>query len=60
MDIFNKETKLQTEAKLISRWNWITEDIENYDLKLNTSIVLENSYGKMVSEGQLSDGEYDS
>lgn len=56
MDIFNKETKLQKEAQLINRWNWITDDIADYDLKLNTSIVLENSYSKMVQEGQLSPG----
>lgn len=56
MELFDKEKKLDVEKKLIDRWSWITEDIDNYDAKLNTCIVLENSYNKMVQEGQLSPG----
>ena len=42
------------EKRLIERWEWITESIEDYDTKVNTSMVLENSYDKMVKEGQVS------
>jgi len=56
MEFFNRENKIEKEKKLIERWSWITEDIAGYDEKLNTCIVLENSYGKMIQEGQLSQG----
>lgn len=56
MELFDKEKKLDVEKRLIDRWSWITEDIGDYDAKLNTCIVLENSYNKMVQEGQLSPG----
>lgn len=56
MSFLNKEKKIAVETDLITRWDWITENIEDYDTKLNTSIVLENSYDKMIQEGQLSEG----
>ena len=54
--MFNKENKQEYEASLISRWEWLTEDIENYDIKINTSMMLENAYGHMVRENQLNEG----
>src|SRR6478609_4067397 len=43
----------QEEARLLERWDWITESIDDYDTRLNTSIVLENTYDKMVKENQV-------
>jgi hypothetical protein len=43
----------QEEARLLDRWDWITESIDDYDTRLNTAIVLENTYDKMVKEGQV-------
>lgn len=56
MSFMNKERKMAQEKQLIERWNWLTEKIEDYDTKLNTSMVLENSYDTMVREGQLNEG----
>ncbi len=51
--IFSNVNKNDYEQELLSRWNWITEDIGDSELKLNTSMVLENSYGKMVSDTSI-------
>lgn len=45
--------KAQYEKELNNRWAWLTEDIEDKEIKLNTQLVLENSYKKMVSEGVM-------
>lgn len=45
--------KAKYEEQLNNRWKWITEDISDKETKLNTQIVLENSYKKMVAEGVL-------
>lgn len=52
----NKEKKMEHEQQLIERWDWITSKIENYEDKLNTSIVLENSYDVMLENSQLNEG----
>jgi len=45
--------KREFEQELDKRWGWITSDIEEEEEKLNTQLVLENSYKKMVNEGSL-------
>ena len=45
--------KKSYEEELNNRWSWLTEDIEDPEARLNTQLVLENSYFKMVSEGSL-------
>ena len=45
--------KAQYEEELNERWSWITEDIADKEARLNTQIVLENSYKKMVGEGSV-------
>jgi hypothetical protein len=52
----NKETRIAKEKELIKRWDWLTEGLDDYDNKLNTSILLENSYDTMIGEGQVSPG----
>jgi len=56
MAFMNKEKRAEAEKNLIERWNWLTESIQDYDTKLNTSIVLENSYDSMIQENQLNEG----
>ena len=51
--VINKELY---EEELNERWSWLTEDIEDADDCLNTQIVLENSYKKMVSDGSVPRG----
>lgn len=46
--------KKQYEQQLDERWSWITEDIDNAETKLNTQLVLENSYRYMIQEGSIS------
>lgn len=53
---FTGNTKLQEEKRIIDRWDWLTNDIEDYETKINTSMVLENSYQYMVGEEQISEG----
>ena len=45
--------KAQYEKELNDRWSWITEDIADSETKLNTQLVLENSYKKMVADGSV-------
>jgi len=52
----DRNARLQEENQLVESWSWLTEGIEDYDEKLNTSIVLQNSYESMIQEGQLDQG----
>jgi len=52
----DRNARLQEEQQLVESWGWLTEGIEDYDEKLNTSIVLQNSYESMFQEGQLDQG----
>ena len=52
----DRNARLQEEKSLVENWAWLTEGINDYDEKLNTSIVLQNSYETMVQEGTISDG----
>lgn len=52
----DRNAKLQEEKSLVENWGWLTEGIDNYEEKLNTSIVLQNSYETMVQEGQINEG----
>ncbi len=56
MAYLNKEKKDAVEKDLIKRWDWITSRVNTYEEKLNTSMVLENSYDMMIQNGQLSEG----
>lgn len=56
MSLLNKENKMAEERRLVERWEWLTSGIEDYDTKLNTSIVLENSYDSMVQAEQINEG----
>ena len=49
----SNDRRLQQEEKIISDWEWLTEGIEDYDRKLNTSIVLQNSYGHLINENLI-------
>lgn len=48
--------KAEYEKQLAERWNWIAEDISDEETRLNTMLVLENSYKKMVSDGSIPQG----
>lgn len=52
----DRNARLQEEQQLVESWSWLTEGIDSYDEKLNTSIVLQNSYESMIQEGQLDQG----
>lgn len=52
----NNDKRMEQEERLVNNWSWLTEGIDDYETKLNTSLVLENSYGYMVSEGMVSEG----
>jgi len=52
----DRNARLQEEQNMIEKWSWLTEGIENKDDVINTSIVLQNSYESMISEGQLAEG----
>jgi hypothetical protein len=51
----NKDNKLAREQELIKRWEWLTEGLD-YNGKLDTSMVLENSYDLMIQNQQVSEG----
>ncbi|MFW6281266.1 MAG: hypothetical protein ACOC1O_00515 [bacterium] len=53
---FSKEKKMQQEEQILRNWEWLTEGIEGEENKLNTALVLQNSYEHMVNEGQLGEG----
>lgn len=56
MAYFGKEKREAVEKNLIERWDWLTGKIDDYETKLNTSMVLENSYGMMIDKQQLNEG----
>jgi hypothetical protein len=56
MDNYEDIDREAYEQELESRWSWISEDIEDSDLRTNTNIVLENSYREMVKQGFLKRG----
>ena len=56
MAYFGKEKRDATEKNIIERWDWLTSKVEDYEDKLNTSMVLENSYNMMIDKGQLNEG----
>jgi hypothetical protein len=56
MAIMSREQKIAEEKRLMERWSWLTEGVETYEERLNTSIVLENSYDTMLEKNQISEG----
>lgn len=50
----NLVDKALFEEQLNDRWSWITEDIADDETRLNTQLVLENSYKYMIQEGTIS------
>jgi len=52
--LLDKVARIEKEKEIIEKWDWITEGVEDYESKLNTSLVLENSYEEMVANGQAS------
>lgn len=45
--------KEEYEEQLENRWSWLTKDIIDEDCRINTNLVLENSYKKMVENKSL-------
>ena len=45
--------RAQYENELNNRWSWITEDISDAETRLNTQLVLENSYKVMVGKEKV-------
>ena len=45
--------KEEYEEQLENRWSWLTKDIIDEDCRVNTNLVLENSYKKMVENKSL-------
>jgi hypothetical protein len=45
--------KEEYEEQLEKRWSWLTKDIIDEDCRVNTNLVLENSYKKMVENKSL-------
>lgn len=56
MAYFGKEKREAVEHNLIERWDWLTGKLDDYETKLNTSMVLENSYEMMIDKQQLNEG----
>jgi len=56
MAYISKEDRIAEEQKMIKRWDWLTEDIEDYEVKINTSMILENSYDNMLADNQVTPG----
>ena len=52
----SKEAQIAEEKRLLERWAWLTDGIEEQEAILNTSILLENSYDRMIQEDQVSEG----
>ena len=53
---YSRDARIQDEKALIAKWEWLTEDIKDYEKKKMTSIVLQNSYQTMMDEGQIREG----
>lgn len=56
MAYLSKEAQLAEERRLVERWAWLTDGIEEPEQVLNTSMILENSYDSMIQNEQVSEG----
>jgi len=56
MPYMSKDARIAEEQRLVNRWDWLTEDIDDYEQKYNVSLVLENSYDQMLANNQVSEG----
>lgn len=56
---YTREDKMNAEKAMLERWSFLTDSINDYDSKLNTAMVLENSYNLMVKDGKLPMGWID-
>ena len=56
MPYMSKDARIAEEQKLVNRWDWLTEDIDDYEEKYTTSLILENSYDQMLANNQVSEG----
>jgi len=53
---FTREDRIKREQEILGRWDFLVEGVEDYDAKLNTALVLENSYNLMIAKGGLPQG----
>jgi len=56
MPKYSGQARIAEEKRILGRWDWLTESIENYEERLNTSIVLENTYNTMIEKDQITEG----
>ena len=54
--LMEKDQVDQMKEQTLENWGWLTEGIEDEQAKVNTSMVLQNSYEQMVSNGDLHRG----
>jgi len=53
---FTGNTRIQEEKRIMGRWDWLTGSIDEHESRLNTAMVLENSYQYMVNKDQIQEG----
>lgn len=56
MTKFTGNTKILEENRILDRWGWLTNSIDEHESRLNTAMVLENSYQYMVGQEQIQEG----
>lgn len=54
--MIDRKTKLEEKERLLKRWEWILEGDDDPESRINTAMVLENSYEQMLKQQQLNEG----
>jgi len=55
MNLMTKEKRFEYEKEILDNWEFLLEGIEDEESRLNTAIVLQNSYEQTVQEGALNE-----
>jgi len=53
MNLMNREKRMQYETELLENWGFLLDGINDQESRLNTAIVLQNSYEQTVQSGAL-------
>jgi aspartate 1-decarboxylase len=51
--LYDRELQKQNSKEIIQRWEWLTEGVEDYQQKLDLSIVLENAKDSMTVQNNI-------
>ena len=55
MNLMTREKRNEYEQEILKNWDFLLEGVEDEDIRMNTAMILQNSYEKTVQEGILTE-----